>query len=367
MLRHNPENERIKHKYFVFLKDAKQLSEASIDAAAKALARFEEQNNYKSFKTFRPEQASSFKQQLYKRTNIQNGDTLSKATIHSTLKQLKCFFEWLVREDNYKSHIRYSDAEYFNPSRKDAAIATAKRAKKYPTLEQIQHVIAKMPNYTEIERRNRAIIAFTLLTGARDGAIVSAKLGHISLEANSFFQDARQVKTKFSKTFTTFFFQVGDDIKQILVDWIRYLKTQKLYGDHDPLFPMTEMGLNVHNEFAVMGIKPEHWSSASPIREIFKQAFKQAGLEYFNPHSFRNTLVQLGQTRCKTPEAFKAWSQNLGHESVLTTLYSYGEVGRQRQSEIISALSTISDNAKDSDSELAKKIAKVLTEQGIVA
>ena len=41
MAKHNANNERIKRSYFVFLKDAKQRSEASVDAVAKALARFE--------------------------------------------------------------------------------------------------------------------------------------------------------------------------------------------------------------------------------------------------------------------------------------------------------------------------------------
>ncbi|GMU76950.1 MAG: hypothetical protein AMXMBFR45_24410 [Gammaproteobacteria bacterium] len=36
-----------------------------------------------------------------------------------------------------------------------------------------------------------------------------------------------------------------------------------------------------------------------------------------------------------TPEQFKAWSQNLGHEGVLTTLYAYGAVAEGRQREII--------------------------------
>ena len=74
------------------------------------------------------------------------------------------------------------------------------------------------------------------------------------------------------------------------------------------------------------GLEREHWSSASPIRTIFREAFERAGLPYFNPHSFRNTLVRLGQDVCKSPEEFKAWSQNLGHEKVLTTFISYGEV-----------------------------------------
>jgi integrase/recombinase XerD len=78
-------------------------------------------------------------------------------------------------------------------------------------------------------------------------------------------------------------------------------------------------------------------------------------------------LVKLGQTRCKTPEAFKAWSQNLGHESVLTTLYSYGEVGRQRQAEIMNTISIITDDSKESVSELSKIVAKALVEYGVKA
>jgi hypothetical protein len=52
-----------------------------------------------------------------------------------------------------------------------------------------------------------------------------------------------------------------------------------------------------------------------------------------NPHSFRKTLALLGGQVCKSPEEYKAWSQNLGHEHVLTTFSSYGDVGRHRQAE----------------------------------
>jgi len=32
------------------------------------------------------------------------------------------------------------------------------------------------------------------------------------------------VKTKFSKTFTTYFFPVGDEIREIVADWVTYLE-----------------------------------------------------------------------------------------------------------------------------------------------
>ena len=69
-----------------------------------------------------------------------------------------------------------------------------------------------------------------------------------------------------------------------------------------------------------------------------KTLFEAAGLDYYNPHSFRDTLVRLGETKCATPEEFKAWSQNLGHEQVMTTFSSYGEVPRHRQSEVFDKL-----------------------------
>jgi hypothetical protein len=84
--------------------------------------------------------------------------------------------------------------------------------------------------------------------------------------------------------------------------------------------------LGAGQKFRAAGVDRKHWSGAGPIRQIFKDAFARAGLHDANPHVFRRTLAQLGQRLCQTPEAFKAWSQNLGHEGVLTTFTSYGEV-----------------------------------------
>lgn len=61
-----------------------------------------------------------------------------------------------------------------------------------------------MPFNSDIERRNRALIAITLLTGARDNAIASMKIKHVDLAEGSVFQDAREVQTKFSRTFTMY-------------------------------------------------------------------------------------------------------------------------------------------------------------------
>ncbi len=209
MKKHNPANERIKRKYFSFLKEAKRHSEPTVDAAAKALNRFEVYTKFRDFKAFHFEQAIAFKKNLAEQKGQRSGKKLSKATLHATLSQLKRFFQWLAWQPGYKSCLQYFEAEYFNLSDKDTRIATAKRQQKAPTMEQIKHVINTMPTDTEIERRNRALVAFTLLTGARDSAIASIKLKHVDLIAGCVNQDAREVKTKFSKTFNTFFFPVA--------------------------------------------------------------------------------------------------------------------------------------------------------------
>lgn len=256
----------------------------------------------------------------------------------------------------YKSRINYTDTEYFNLSEKDSRIATARRIKPVPTIEQIKHVIENMPVTTDIDKRNQALIAFTLLTGIRDRAIASLKLKHIDLIAGSVFQDARDVKTKFSKTFTSYFFPVGNSFRKIVEDWVNHLKNDLLYGNDDPLFPKTNVIQGKNKTFVPSGFKKEHWATASPIRNIFREAFIQAGLLYFNPHSFRNTLVSFGEKQCKSPEDFKAWSQNLGHEGVLTTFYSYGEVQPQRQAEIIQRLNSPFEKSNDDTDKLAEAI-----------
>lgn len=256
--------------------------------------------------------------------------------------------------------MQYSDADYFNLSDKDTRIATAKREQKAPTLDQVKHVIANMPKSNEIELRNRALIAFTLLTGARDGAIASMKLKHIDLVAKCVNQDAREVQTKFSKTFTTFFLPVGEDIHAIVENWVNYLRIEKLWGNDDPLFPSTLVSVGKSLQFEVTGLNRKPWSNATPIRNIFRQAFTSAGLPYFNPHSLRDTLALLGEAICKTPEEFKAWSQNIGHDKVLTTFYNYGTVSNNRQSEIIKSLSTHPKNTNTDAEDIAEAVFRKL-------
>jgi hypothetical protein len=59
------------------------------------------------------------------------------------------------------------------------------------------------------------------------------KLKHVDLIAEYVYQDARDVRTKFSKTFNTYFFSVGDEHFRIVEAWVSYLREEKLWGNDD--------------------------------------------------------------------------------------------------------------------------------------
>jgi hypothetical protein len=145
MTKHNANNERVKRLYFEYLKEARRYNVATVDAAAEAIARFERDTSYRNFKCFRVEQAVAFKRHLTEREIGSSGGTLSKATTYAILGHLKRFFLWLAGQPGFRSVLRYSNADYFNVSEKDARIATARRERPFPTLDQIRYTLGQMP------------------------------------------------------------------------------------------------------------------------------------------------------------------------------------------------------------------------------
>jgi integrase len=362
MTKSNAENEYIKRDYFQHLRGARGRSTATIMIAAAAIHQFEESTGYRSFKKFHIEQAAAFVRTLEERRTARGEKPLSKATILQILNAVRKFFLWLAERPGYRSRIRYSDADYFRLQEKDERAARATNDRPVPTPEQIESVLERSPTATVVDRRNRAMIAFTWLTGVRDGALVSLQLKHVDLLQQRVNQDPREVATKNSKHIRATFFPVGDLAREIVEKWIAELRETYLWGTSDPLFPPTALKHNEERQFQACGIARKHWTTADAARKIFKQSFEAIGLPAFNPHSFRHALAVLGEQRCRTPEDFKAWSQNLGHEHVATTLSSYGAVPEHRQAEIIKALSEKPAPMSEADS-LAHRVAELLRQE----
>lgn len=359
MTKHNAANERIKREYFRYLAEAKGRDEGTIDGVATALARFEESTGRRDFKRLHREQAIAFKRKLADASNARTGERLSKATMYSTLRQCRDFFLWLVREPGYRSQIAYADADYFSLSDKDVAVARARREKRVPTIEQVELVLSAMPGATIVQRRDRALIAFAMVTGARVGALASFRLGDVDAAEGYVDHDARHVRTKFAKTFRTWFMPVSDRAIEIVRDWHGELSADPGRGRSDPLFPATAMAPDEGGAFAPAGLAREGWNGSGPVRDVFKRAFAVASLPYFNPHSFRDMIVRHAVSLNLPTEEMKAWSQNLGHAEVMTTLISYGAVPPHRQGALIRARSAACPQDALNDPDVIALIAAI--------
>jgi site-specific recombinase XerC len=182
MKKYCPENERVKRDYTFYLEAANGKQSGTIDAALRAIERFEISTGRKPYRKFHIEQARSFRARLVEEVG-RNGRPLSHATITVTLKHVRSFFLWLSREPGFRAALNANDANFFTPSDQGLRIATARREKCVAALEDIKRVISLMPTATPIERRNRALVAFAILTGARDGALASFCLKHVDFPA----------------------------------------------------------------------------------------------------------------------------------------------------------------------------------------
>lgn len=330
-------NVRMISRFLEWMYHSRGRADSTIDQIAASLTDFETFNAAKDHRNFKGEWARRYKKDLSNRTSKRTGEKLAVTSVNSRLDHLRSFFEWLSDQPGYRSRVIRSDVSDFSPLNNDRRAAVSRPRRKIPSLEQVRHIVFSMPGDNEIQMRNRALVAFVLLTGARADAAASFPLGKLDVQGKCAFFDGRVVRTKNRKGYTADFFPVGADIEFIVVTWEAYLREQKLFGPSDPLFPAT-LTMPKDRLFAAHGISREFWKSSEPIRRIFEQACENAGLPYFNPHSVRTTLGLLAQKLCTTAEEMKIMSQALGHESVETTFRSYGEVGPVRQAELMAML-----------------------------
>lgn len=335
MTRFIEENERIKHEYATYLRHAKGQDVTSIDKARAAIRRFEESTKFKPFKKFNRQQAPDFKAYLGKLRNTKTGKPLSISTVDATLRLVKAFFHWLVSRAGFKRVLTYADVEYFNNTRKAGRVAHTQHQIPFPSVQQAAHAFRAMPFETEFQKRDKALFAFFMLTGARDGAVASLKLKHVNIDLGHVFQDAREVNTKNAKTIICQFFPVDPDYRACFAAYLTFLRDVKLFGPEDALFPKALIGVVEGQGFTNLGLAREGYANAAKLNMIIRGAFAAVQMPEYTPHSFRKTLTQLGSELTKTPEEFKAWSLNLGHEKLTTTFNSYMPITTERQMDLI--------------------------------
>lgn len=326
------ENAWALYHYQQHMKEAKGLDAKTIDARLRHVRHFEAALQGRLFRNITRNDISRYKSGLIEPdcAKAQNSDKKAAATVVQICRNLKYFLNWLLNQKSYRSMDR-TLPDYCEPPRRQVALARAKREKHVPTIGEILTLLSSMPTMTTCQRRDRAVVAFLVLTGVRDGALVSLRLKHIDLEERRVFQDANEVNTKASKTIPVFWFPVDEAFQKIVTDWVLERRAVAV-SEEEPLFPRSPSALPGH--------RPEDWfwTTAAPVRKILKTATKRAGMTYFVPHSIRSTLARQFDQISRTWEERKALSQNLGHEHIRTTEEHYGKLDLERQRELIEGL-----------------------------
>lgn len=347
----NPKNERLKLAWIEDLEIEKATS--TIDQKLAALSQFEAMTGAADFIAFDRDIVKIYLSAI-------RHTAISWKTKAAKVRHVRSFFDWMVMEEHVKPKAVRKAIASLRLTDKEARAGSAQRTVKHPTLDQIESTIRAMPNNTAIERRNRALIAFTALSGARDGAIISMRLKHVRLAAREVEQHPDEVDTKASKLIQTWFFPVGDFIEGEVASYIQFLKDDLGFTDDDPLFPKPKMGHDASDQFCAVGLSKDRWTTANPMRIIFRTAFTANGLRYYNPHSFRNMLMALAYELELDPRSMKAWSQNLGHEHLETSFNSYGQLDANTQRRAMLDLRETKPAAPDLEAMIKGMIDKEL-------
>lgn len=273
MIKHLEEIERIKRDYATYLRHAKGQDDSTIDKARAAIRKFEESTKFKPFKRFHRQQAADFKAFLERQKNPSTGKALGITTVDATLRLVKGFFHWLAGQQGFRRVLTYADVEYFNNTRKAGRVAHAQREIPYPSMAQAAHAFQATPFETEFQKRDKALFAFFMLTGARDGAVASLRLKHINLDQGTVYQDAREVKTKAAKTFTCQFFPVDPAYRVTFAAYVTFLRDEMLFGPEDALFPKARIAVVQGQGFANTGLARTGFANAAKLNAVIRAAF----------------------------------------------------------------------------------------------
>jgi len=200
-------NEQIKRRFFSFLKEAEGFADNSIDAFEKSILLWQDFTKEDDFANFGKQKAIDFKDWLKSKQNARSQNKISLSYCYDNLRRLRRFFDWLSKQAGYKSKINPTYVKFLKLSKKEERIAIEGGKNKIPSLEEIKKVIENIKPESEVSMRDRALVCFTLLTGARISAIISLPIKSFDKEKLTVDQDPKLgIQTKFAKRIVTTLF-----------------------------------------------------------------------------------------------------------------------------------------------------------------
>lgn len=326
--RHNQANEIIKYKFFEQLENGKDGKDPkTVDQFVSAIHEFEVATGFKDFKKYTSDWAIQFKNYLNDKINKQTGKTIPKSLYFHYITFVRKFFEWVVDNEKEYAKIGRKEIDFLNVTRNDKNKARATNHQESHDIADILATIRNMPETTEMEMRNKAIISLFLLTTPRISSLQEARLGRIKYfkdyEIWAFVQDPRLQNIKYSKNITAFFIGNSEDIIQNVIKWKNHLSS-KGFKPNDYLFPRIIPSFLPDGK-AIVVLTKEYIKSGTQIRDIIKESFLKNDLPYLKPQSFRHSITRKVRKEEGATDKLIALAENFGQKNGMAVLItSYG-------------------------------------------
>ncbi len=352
-------NEVIKREYFNHCRSAQGFANSTINKYAQCIYKWQQCFENEDFANFTKDKCDDFKKYLKEKAE-ENNTSLSNQ--YDILRHLKKFFVWLSEQKGYEK-IRKTDLDYLRLSKKETNIALEKQEKDIPTLDEIKSVVNNIRVKTEVDMRDKALIAFLILTGMRISAVISLPMQAFDKQKLIIEQSPKMgVKTKNSKKILSTFLPIDwESGEEIFLNWYYYLENKKGFSAKKPIFPANQT-------FSLAEVSDEFWSSSNPSRKIIRERCENANVSYYNPHSFRHSAVAFMSEKGLSEADKRSISLVLGHKDIGTTFgsYGYGSITPAEAVERVKSMKDMMDddiNLNISNEELGKALREVLNKR----
>lgn len=309
-------------------------------------------------KTFNAEFAKKYKEYIIEKDSI--------STVTQKCYQLTRFYQYLYSNPEKYENI-CKGLKVLKPNRKETIFRTSQKqsseSEKF-TMSDFERLI-DFPENNIIDKRDKALLCFLLLSAGRIDAIRTAPIGSFNTKNCDFIQNPQLgMKTKFSKYIDSTLFRFKQEYIDIIVNWVNLLVKDYKFGKSAPLFPKITVDYKDTSKYIVT---KEFYKNQGSISSILRKRFKNIGQKGFSAHKFRHLALETAWGLIRGGTQFKVVSQNVGHESMTTALKHYANMPPHEYKEIIRNI--VPDDSEErlikdvSTKELSEILAKRLANE----
>jgi integrase len=322
-------NDRIIHAWLTY---AGRYDVKTIDRHLSAIRYCEGILAGKLFSKLTRDDVAKVRDDLKRRANVSAPDNLSASSIKHVVSHLIAFFDWLLKQDGFKS-LPQDLQGYLKLPQAVLASAAQVRQKEYPSLEEAEVLLDSMPSRSLVDQRAKAIFSLAFLGALRADTLVSLRIKHVDITRRLILQDASTVRAKAGKSIDIKWFPIAKSFEVTVIEWIETLKRLGFTGE-DALFP-EKKELKLRPTAHSGNFRPVPiMTTKHAVTDAFAIACHQNEVK-FTPHSAKHSVGAERDLRPLTHEERKAWSENMGHENEQITERHYGKLSDERRFEVL--------------------------------